>query len=70
MTRELVLTAKCGVLQVLEKEEEGNELRRKLGELIRLVEQLQEANSEEAFDEVRNDNRSQHRASSIRGREL
>ena len=37
---------------MLEKEEENNELRRKLGELIRLVEQFQDSVPEEAFDEV------------------
>lgn len=39
-------------LQVLEKEEEANELRRKLGELIRLVEQFQDTVPEDLSKEV------------------
>ena len=39
-------------LKVLEKEEGNNELRRKLGELIRLVEQFQDSVPEQLSDEV------------------
>ena len=37
---------------MLEKEEENNELRRKLGELIRLVEQFQDSVPEQLSEEV------------------